>query len=190
MIRKTILLIFTFLLSSEYDIKAPFQSDSQVSYLGRHPAHNWTGVSSDFKGGIVCNNLNDCVIKIQIPIESFNSGNSSRDSNMLYYVESNKYRYVTFYSNSFEINNNILSRGENINLSGSIDFHGVKKNVSFSASIYKEGIFLRGEAEFDIYLSHHNVERPSLLFAPISDQVSIKCDLYCLIDEFRNQIEK
>ena len=190
MIIRFSILMLAFVISSEYAIKAPFQSNSQISYLGRHPAHNWTGISSDFKGGIICADLNDCVIKIQIPIESFHSGNASRDSNMLYYVESHKYRYVTFYSDSFEIDVDILSAGQSMKLSGNIDFHGVKKNILFNTSIYKQGDFLKGEAEFDIYLSHHNVDRPALLFAPISDQVSIKCDLYCLIDEFRGSIGK
>ena len=72
---------------------------SEISYTGSHPAHDWTGISSSFKGGIVCDSFDDCIIKIQIPINSFDSGNSSRDSNMLYYVEANKFKYVTFFLN-------------------------------------------------------------------------------------------
>jgi len=190
MIKKIAILTLSLFFSSEYEIKAPFHSDSQVSYIGSHPAHNWTGVSDNFKGGIACNSLDDCIIKIQIPVESFNSGNSSRDSNMLYYVESNKYRYVTFYSNSFSISNNILSVGGSIALTGTIDFHGVKKDIFSNVFIYPDGQFLIGNAEFDIYLTHHKVDRPSLLFVPISDQVTLKCNLYCFIEQFRDKIEK
>ena len=60
---------------------------------------------------------------------SFDSGSSSRDSNMLYYVESNKYRYVTFYSKPFSISDDMLSVGGDVELMGLIDFHGVEKEI-------------------------------------------------------------
>tara|TARA_Y100001960_G_C14309942_1_gene650197 strand:+ start:67 stop:639 length:573 start_codon:yes stop_codon:yes gene_type:complete len=184
------LILISFFISSEYNIKVPFESESKVSYIGSHPAHSWEGVSEDFKGGIVCYDTDECFIKIQIPVESFNSGNSNRDSNMFYYVESNKYKYVTFYSNSFEINKEILLTGENIKLDGFLEFHGIKKEISFIAFIYSDNQFLKGRADFDVNLSDYNVDRPSLLFTPISDQIIIKCDLYCLINQFKDAFEE
>ena len=188
--KKILILILSLVFTSEYDLTVPFNSKSEISYTGSHPAHSWTGVSDNFKGGIVCNGLDDCSIKIQAPIDSFDSGSSSRDSNMLYYVESNKYRYVTFYSKPFSISDDMLLVGGDVELMGLIDFHGVEKEILFSTFIYPEGQFLRGKVSFDIYLSYHRVDRPSLLFVPISDRIIIKCDLYCLIDEFRSYAEK
>ena len=109
---------------------------------------------------------------------------------MLYYVESNKYKYVTFHSEPFPINDKALSVGDSINLKGTIDFHGVEKKVLFNASIFAEDEYLRGEANFNVYLSDHKVERPSLLFTPISDLIIIKCNLYCPINQFRSYVEK
>ena len=190
MIRFFLILILGLLFSSEYEIKAAFQNKSKISYLGSHPAHDWTGVSQNFKGGVVCNNNSECVIKIQIPIESFNSGNSNRDSNMLYYVESNKYKYVTFYSDSFKFDSTLLLAGKSINLNGELKFHGIKKDISFDVLITNDSQFLRGQTQFDIRLSDYNVERPSLLFVPMSNEVTIKCDLYCLIEQFRGGLEE
>jgi len=190
MIRFSVILILGFLFSSEYKIKTVFQDKSKISYLGSHPAHDWMGVSQNFKGGIVCYDNLECVIKIQIPMESFDSGNSNRDSNMLYYVESNKYKYVTFYSDSFKLDNSLLLAGKNINLNGKLNFHGMKKDISFNVLMTSDSQFLRGQTQFEINLSEYNVERPSLLFVPISNKVTIKCDLYCLIEQFRGSIEE
>ena len=190
MIRFSVILILGFLFSSEYEIKAVFQDKSKISYLGSHPAHDWIGVSQNFKGGVVCYDNSECVIKIQIPMESFDSGNSNRDSNMLYYVESNKYKYVTFYSDSFKLDNSLLLAGKNINLNGKLNFHGMKKDISFNVLMTSDSQFLRGQTQFEINLSEYNVERPSLLFVPISNKVTIKCDLYCLIEQFRGSIEE
>ena len=190
MIRFVVILFLGFLLSSEYEIKAAFQDQSKISYLGSHPAHDWIGVSQNFKGGIVCYDNSECIIKIQIPVESFDSGNSNRDSNMLYYVESNKHKYATFYSDYFKFDSSLLLAGKNINLNGKLNFHGIKKDISFDVLITSDSQFLRGQTQFDIRLSDYNVERPSLLFIPISNKVTIKCDLYCLIDKFRVDFEE
>tara|TARA_B100000131_G_scaffold169461_1_gene163753 strand:+ start:2143 stop:2715 length:573 start_codon:yes stop_codon:yes gene_type:complete len=190
MIRFFLILILGFLCSSEYQIKAAFQNKSKISYLGSHPAHDWIGVSQKFKGGVVCDDSLECLIKIQIPVESFDSANSNRDSNMLYYVESNKYKYVTFYSDSFKFDSDLLLSGKSINLNGELDFHGIRKDISFDVLITSDSQFLRGQTQFDIRLSDYNVERPSLLFVPISNQVTIKCDLYCLIKEFKVGLEE
>ena len=184
------LALVSFLLTSEYPIEAPFDNQSIITYEGSHPAHNWEGESRSFKGGIVCDNLEDCIIKIQIPLESFDSGSSGRDSNMLYYTESNKYPYVTFYSNSFTLHNDIFTLGSNISLNGTLEFHGVKQEVKMTIFIYNNNQFLFGETQFDILLSDYNVERPSLLFVPISDRIVIKCNLSCFIAPFNFKNEK
>ena len=185
-----LILITSFLFSSESELTVPFEALSAISYTGSHPAHDWTGISSNFKGGIVCNTLDDCVIKIQIPVRSFDSGNSSRDSNMLYYVEANKFRYVTFFSKSFAINDETLSIGNKFNIEGVIDFHGIEQSVFLNISIFPDGEYLIGVTDFEISLSEHGVDRPSLLFVPISDNIIIKCNLLCELSKFRNYVEK
>ena len=95
-----ILLILFFGLFFSSNIKLPFNDNSIVTYEGSHPAHKWKGVSSDIKGGIICES-DSCVIQVIIPLETFDSGSSGRDSNMLFSTESHKYPYVKYYSDFF-----------------------------------------------------------------------------------------
>ena len=124
---KIISLILSFIITSE-EIRISFSDSSIVSYTGHHPAHDWEGISKQVRGGIICvdNNFKDCIIKIIIPIESFDSGNSGRDSNMLFHTKSNKFPFVKFSSNSFDINKTI---NEKFDLNGLLDFHGNKKDI-------------------------------------------------------------
>ncbi len=175
----TIISLITALIIGSEEIRISFISDSSiVSYKGYHPAHSWEGVSRQVKGGLICTNTNfsDCIVKIIIPIESFDSGNSGRDSNMLFHVESNKFPFVKFSSNSFDMNKIINKK---INLNGVLDFHGNNKDILTSVEIFVKDSLLYGEAKFSISLEAYNVKRPQLLFVPISDEIIIESKIYC-----------
>ena len=165
-------------ISYSKGVKILFDSSSVISYTGSHPAHDWTGVSSNFKAGIICNDssLNECFIKVAAPLKSFDSNNSSRDSNMLLYTDSNKYPYVKFISDQFSISSS-LSKG--FELSGELEFHGVKKNISTNVILSIQENMILGRAEFSLSLEDYNIDRPELLFIPISDELKITCKLLC-----------
>ena len=62
---------------------------SFISYDGRHPAHNWTGVSKEIKGSFIFDIDNPTLSNVDlfVPVFSFDSKNSNRDSNMLDVIE-------------------------------------------------------------------------------------------------------
>ena len=160
------------------EIRVSFSDSSTISYKGYHPAHNWSGVSEKLKGGVICKDstLLDCIIKVIAPLDSFDSGSSGRDSNMLFYTESNKYPFVKFTSNSFNIKDMI--GGEN-DLLGVLEFHGIKDTISTRINILNQKAILSGKAQFTISLDHYNVDKPQLLFVPISDNIDIECHMFC-----------
>ena len=116
-------LFFSIMIPSK-EIRVSFIDSSAISYKGYHPAHNWKGVSEKLKGGIICKDstLLDCIIKVIAPLDSFDSGSSGRDSNMLFYTEANKYPFVKFTSNSFNIKDMIGGKND---LLGVLEFHGI-----------------------------------------------------------------
>ena len=149
--------------------------ESYVMYQGSHPAHSWEGTSKEIVSSLSCSDTNakqGCVLEIEIPIESFDSKNTSRDSNMFYYTESLKYPKVYFKSNLFNLD---LSKVTPIG--GSLTFHGITKELSIEAKITKNDKKLIGDATFEIILSEHDVKRPSLLFIKISDIIILQTHL-------------
>jgi len=181
-------LIFTIMIPSK-EIRVSFSDSSTISYKGYHPAHNWVGVNENIKGGIICKDeaLSDCLIKVIAPLDSFDSGSSGRDSNMLFYTESNKYPFVKFTSNSFNIKDIINSEND---LSGILEFHGIKDTVSSRINILNQGSTLSGLAQFSISLDHYNVEKPQLLFIPILNDIDIECRMYCKNDFLNSDYEE
>ena len=65
---KYLLILFVGALFSN-QIKLPFNNNSVVIYKGSHPAHNWEGVNSNIKGGIICEK-EECIIQVIVPLES------------------------------------------------------------------------------------------------------------------------
>ena len=95
-----LILFFQFLFSQslvDFDLSKSF-----ISYDGKHPAHNWTGISKDIQGTFKLNeeDLTKSKVDLFVPVFSFDSKNSNRDSNMLDVIEEYFYPSVGFYSSS------------------------------------------------------------------------------------------
>jgi|MDSZ01.3.fsa_nt_gb polyisoprenoid-binding protein YceI len=169
-------LILMFCLTPALANVVYFEPDSEISYKGYHPAHNWIGTSTSFKGGIICkeNSFEDCIIKIVAPITSFDSGNSSRDSNMLLYTKSKDFPSVIFISDKFDI---VGFDKINFEISGTLDFNGLKNKIKTTIQLFQSDESIIGKSNFKIFLDDYEVEKPQLLFIPISNEIDIEANL-------------
>jgi polyisoprenoid-binding protein YceI len=104
--------------------------NSYISYDGKHPAHNWTGISKDIQGSfeLDIDDLTQSKIDLYVPVFSFDSKNASRDSNMLDVVEEYYYPYVRFISKKIEKKDNRFE------VTGDIIFHGIAKQFLIPVS--------------------------------------------------------
>ena len=173
--KKIILLIIGFIFTQNLELDS---INSYIKYIGKHPFHEWEGISTNINCLLECNN-NKCSIKVSCPLESFNSGNDNRDSNMLYYTESILYPNVTFTSNIFKLNEGI----NQINIDGILNFHGIEKKIDSKISIIKEGLKLLGSTKFQLSLNDYNIKRPKLLFLSISDTITLDIKLKFIYKE-------
>ena len=146
--------------------------NSHIKYFGEHPLHNWIGISENIFCSLNCNN-NECYINISCPLESFNSGNDNRDSNMLYYTESLIFPNVTFKSNKFILNN----FNDQFKIYGILNFHGIDKNINSNINIINKDNYLIGSTQFKLSLNDFNIDHPKLLFFSISDTITLDINL-------------
>jgi polyisoprenoid-binding protein YceI len=144
--------------------------NSYISYDGKHPAHNWTGISKEIQGSfeLDIDDLTQSKIDLYVPVFSFDSKNASRDSNMLDVVEEYYYPYVRFISKKIEKKDNKFE------VTGDIMFHGIVKQFLIPVSFTKEGKKVIIDSEFSIMLTDFKIKRPSLLTIKIRDKVDIK----------------
>ena len=145
-------------------------SKSFISYDGKHPAHNWTGVSKDIQGTFEINkqDLTQSKVDLFVPVFSFDSKNANRDSNMLDVVEEYYYPFVRFTSSK-------INKTENgFKVTGNLSFHGIIKELTIPVDLEEDNQTVIVTSDFSIMLSDFKIKRPALLTIKIRNQVDLK----------------
>jgi polyisoprenoid-binding protein YceI len=130
--RKLIIILF-FQVAFAQGVPVTIDADqSFISYDGRHPAHNWTGVSKEIKGSFIFDKDNPTASNVDlfVPVFSFDSKNSNRDSNMLDVIEDYFYPTVSFTSSG------IIKQENQYYIKGLLFFHGIKKGDNHTGKLY------------------------------------------------------
>ena len=96
-------LVFILLISVSFSQNIDITS-SEIKYYGNHFLHSWVGVSNKAKSTVIFDEIkkNGSVL-IEVPLKSFDSKVSSRDSNMLFYTDAIDYPNVKFKSSEISI---------------------------------------------------------------------------------------
>ena len=162
------ILLFQFLYAQslvDFDLSKSF-----ISYDGKHPAHNWTGVSKDIQGTFEINkqDLTQSKVDLFVPVFSFDSKNANRDSNMLDVVEEYYYPFVRFTSSKI----NKTENGFKVN--GNLSFHGIIKELTIPVNLEEDNQTVIVTSDFSIMLSDFKIKRPALLTIKIRNQVDLK----------------
>jgi polyisoprenoid-binding protein YceI len=150
---------------------------SFISYDGKHPAHNWTGASKEIKGSFIFDKDKPILsnVDLYVPVFSFDSKNSNRDSNMLDVIEDYFYPTVSFTSSA-------ITKEENqYYINGILFFHGIKKEVIIPINFILDDKKIIVDADFTISLSDYKIKRPSLLTIKMKDDIAIKFYLVGII---------
>ena len=168
-------LVFIFVLSlnilSSQEILRIDNSISSISYSGTHFLHNWDATNENISGLIELNDNQISKIGVIAKVKDFKSGNSSLDSNSFRVLDALRIPNIVF--RSLEIIDSLNV----VNVSGTISFHGIEKdlNVLLDKSTENDNITLTGK--FTINLSDFNVERPSLLLQKINNEIEVQINL-------------
>ena len=151
--------------------------ESFISYDGKHPAHNWTGISKEIKGSFIFDKDDPILssVDLYVPVFSFDSKNSNRDSNMLDVIEDYFYPVVSFTSSS------ITKKENQYYINGILFFHGIKKEMVIPVNFNTDNQKIIVDTSFSISLSDYKIKRPSLLTIKMKNDITIKFYLVGLI---------
>ena len=157
----------------EFDLTKSF-----ISYDGKHPAHNWTGISKDIQGTFEINkqDLTQSKVDLFVPVFSFDSKNANRDSNMLDVVEEYYYPFVRSTSSK------IIKTESGFDVTGNLSFHGITKELTVPVNLDEENETVIVSSNFSIMLSDFKIKRPALLTVKIRNQIDLKVFLVGAID--------
>jgi hypothetical protein len=136
----------------------------RAEYVVSHLVKTVKGVSTELKGKMICAN-GQCEFLVAIPVKSFISSDSNRDSNMLTVLEAARYPLITVKGELTEAD----LRKESFEIVAKVLFHGVEN--SYKVRLDKQAAGLSGSLV--LLLESHKVERPSLLTVAIQNEVPV-----------------
>ncbi len=141
------------------------KKESFITYKLTHPLHEIESTSRS----AICLIEADPELKqitqvaVKVGVETFNSGNSNRDSHAMEVIEALKYPDAIFKSTS------ITPKGDSLEVQGELTFHGITRAIQISILPKWSNNKLVVSGNFDISLTAFHVERPSLLLIPVKD---------------------
>jgi polyisoprenoid-binding protein YceI len=150
---------------------------SAVRFHVNHKLHTVDGVSRAAEGKAMLDADGTVRTMVRIPVQSFDSGDSNRDSHMLETLQAGKFPYVIF-KGVGKVPGNAPGKPAQVVLRGELDFHGVKRAVEVPVTVEfgKDGS-ARVQGKMVVSLEAHQVERPSMLTIKLDDECSIAFDL-------------
>lgn len=153
--------------------KKKIEADKKSSFIlydMKHPMHDWDAKSTQARSVIVYNTATNKIeaVAVSVPVKSFDSGNSNRDSHAIEVLEALKFPNVSFSSSKIT-----ESSDGSITATGNLTFHGVSKPIELKAqkTEIKNGIKLEGK--FVINMTTFGVEPPGLMGIKTNENINL-----------------
>jgi len=151
---------------------------STVRFHVNHALHKVDGSSRSVEGKALIDPDGTVKTMVRIPVQSFDSGDSNRDSHMLETLQAGKFPFVTFKGVGKVPGTSPGGRPAGVTLRGELDFHGVKRPVEVPATVeFAADGSARVQGTLVVSLEAHQVERPSMLAMKLDDDCTITFDL-------------
>ena len=151
---------------------------SEIVYSMSHPAHDWTGESHRVAGTLTVAGTAVTGGRVSAPVQSFTSGNRSRDSHMAEATESYLYPDVTFAARTVTLlPASQQTAAANATVAGTLTFHDVSRPVTVPVRIDVSGGQAHLTGDFEVTMTEFNIERPSLLGIKTKDWIGLRLDL-------------
>lgn len=163
-------------------------AQSTLAYTGSHPLHSWTGTSNAVHGtlGLDLADPAQSTVEIRVPVESFDSGNGNRDSDMLDVVEVDRYPDVRFTSDRIEVTaweETAEGYQGSWQVTGMLDFHGQEHPITLPVEVSVMGDTFEANSTFEVSLERFEVPRPRLLFMSIRDTIELEGTIRATLPE-------
>lgn len=152
---------------------------SSIGYHMVHKLHKFDALSKKVEGKVKILPGGAAQIAMRAPVESFDSGNVNRDAHMKEVTEAAKFPHVEFKGicgdcatpASFPSTVDKTIKGE-------VSFHGIKKALDVPVKLtYESAGRIHAVAKLSLSLDEFKIERPSLLFAKVDDELKLDIDI-------------
>jgi polyisoprenoid-binding protein YceI len=150
--------------------------DGSITYVLVHKLHEVHGTSRKLEGVAKLQPGAPTLVQVRVPLASFDSGNSNRDSHMREATHEAAHPYV-------EVKGTLpplqlpLTGPAQVPLDARVELNGETERLTIPVTLTPEGSGIRAKFSFPVSLEAHHVERPELLLVKVDDKVTIEGNL-------------
>jgi hypothetical protein len=152
---------------------AGLSGNGTVEYQLIHKFHKFVGRSKALvvRGAVDASGLK---IMARAQVSTFDSDNTNRDEHMMETVEGAKYPWAVVRGVLPGYKLPTSANTSKITVQGAVELHGVTVNHPIDLTLTtKDGVHFEVRFDFVESLTAHKIERPSLLFVPVDDAITI-----------------
>ncbi len=155
-------------------------STAEVTFEISHPAKQYEGHLSAGGAEVTAHfdseDIGKTGVDVRIQVGQLNSDNTRRDSHMIEVLEGLIFPTITWKTESLSGVSGPLKPGTyEARASGPLELHGKKLDLSIPVvmKVGEDGT-VEVTSEFSVQLEEYDIERPTLVFVPIENDVPIK----------------
>lgn len=168
---------FLNLLSSEYQVDK--KSKNLVRFISETPVEDFDGKTNKIDGYLISDGIDKmqgAEFYFELDLGSFDTGIGLRNRHMREdYLETKEFPFSTFKGNITETER-ISDTEYNVKVSGKLLLHGVTKDITIGAKIYKLSDGFKLKSDFEVKLTDYNIKVPKFMFVRISDEIKLYLD--------------
>lgn len=149
------------------------KKSSSLTYSMKNRVHAWTGICGDFTVEVEYDKKSKAIssVKVVAQATSFDSGIPQRDRDALKILETKRFPSITF------VSENITPEGENLSVKGTLNFHGVSREVAFVTTQKMVAKQLKVKGAFSVKLTDFNLKPPGSFLLKTDDNIDLKFNL-------------
>jgi hypothetical protein len=153
--------------------------DSSLTYHLVHKMHKVDGVSHKVEGKAHLLPDGKAQVMVRAPSQSFDSGNVNRDAHMKESVEAAKYPWIELKALGEGLTPpSTFPTTQKKTFKAQLTFHGVQQVFDMPVEVtWESAQKARATATLAISLDNYKVERPSLMFVKVDDELKIDAKL-------------
>ncbi len=151
---------------------------SAIDFHVHHKLHSSDGRSSQIEGKAIVQPDGKVLAMVRVPVQSFDSGDANRDSNMREVLEASKFPFVVFKGVTSLVMPAAQGKAIPTTVEAELEFHGVKQRLEVPATLeFGPDGSARVRGHLELSLDAYKIERPSLLMIKLDDLCKIDFDL-------------
>ncbi len=149
-----------------------------ITYHLVHKLHKFDGVCKQPEGKVRILPSGKAQVMVRAKVESFDSGNSNRDSHMKETVEAARFPLVELKATGDATPPATFPATVERTFNADVTFHGTTKNLDIPVQLtYESATSIKAKAHLTLKVEDFKVERPSLMFVKIDNDMPVDVEL-------------